>query len=86
MKSIIEQDTLDFIERKGCITCEFTSSPDKIGDVMREIWKFEPLLEPLNAYWHVSVCKTCHGHKGGENYIHVQIVKREFDYVKRTTN
>lgn len=75
MKSMIEEDTLEFIKENGCVTCEFTTSPDKIGEVMREIWKFQPLLEPLNAYWHVSVCTTCHGHKGGENYIHVQIVK-----------
>jgi hypothetical protein len=80
MKSIIEELTLEFIERNGCVTCEFATSPDKIGEHMREIWKFQPLLEPLNAYWHVSVCTTCHKQQGGEDYIHVQIIKREFMY------
>lgn len=74
--SYIEEDTLDYIKHNGFVTCEFTTSPDKMPEVMREIWKFNDLLAPLNSYWHISVCKTCHEQRGDENYIHIQIVKQ----------
>lgn len=51
----IEEDTLEYIKYNGRVTCEFVTSPDKMPEIMREIWKFDNLLESLNAYWHISV-------------------------------
>lgn len=66
----------EFIRNDGYITCEITSCPDDMALFTRTIWKHKK-LNGFNdiGYWSISLCETCHGHHGGEYYLHCEIRK-----------
>lgn len=70
--SIITEMTLEYIEKKGCLTAEFQA--DRLTRKMiLEMTECDKMLK--DAHWIAHSCKTCASWNDGKPTLHVEILK-----------
>ena len=72
LRDMMETMTDEFIEEKGNISCEFSTCPERIADVMRLARELNKKLFDMGASWMFFCCDVCGGHDK-ENFIHCEI-------------
>lgn len=74
LRKTMEDFTEEYVTEKGNITCEFSTNPERIGEVMRLARDLNKKLEKLEAGWIFYPCRTCESYKS-DSFIHCEIAQ-----------